>query len=133
MKTLVEFISMSEDIRLKDQAIHFQRAMPDCTVNYLMKGEYKKYSDGKTSKIPVKRSVLTVENTSENYNRTIIDMIGVYEKLLDYFSQIRHDTFINLSFFSNDIISLEFNNQVLFLLNKYNFSLPISCYHSKPD
>jgi hypothetical protein len=133
MKTLVEFISMSEDMRLKDLVAHFQKAMPDCTVNYLMKGEYKKYPGGKISKIPAKRYVLTVGNTCDDYNKTIIDMIVVYEKLLDYFSQIGHDTFINLSFFSDDMISLEFNSQVLFLLNKYNFSLPISCYHNEPN
>ena len=58
-------------------------------------------------------------------------MISVYEELSSYFKKIEHDTFINASFFSNDMISLEFSSQVLFLLNKYNLSLPISCYHGE--
>jgi hypothetical protein len=129
MKTLIEFITMSEDAKLKDQAIHFQKIMPDCKIDYLMKGEYRKYSNGKISKFPAKNSVFTVINTDKDYNKVIIDMITVYENLSNYFDQIEHDTFINLSFFSNEMFSLEFSSQALLLLNKHNFSLPISCYY----
>jgi hypothetical protein len=131
MKILIEFVSMSEDSRLKEQSVHFQKAMPNCKIEYLLKGEYKKYPNGKIAKIPAKRSVLTIIDFDDDYNKSIIDMIMVYEKLSDYFNRIEHDTFINLSFFSDDMVSLEFSSQVLFLLSKHNLSLPISFYRNE--
>jgi len=128
MKVLVEFISMSENIELKDISNNFLKVMPDCIINYYHKGDYKNYTDGRKSKLPIKNSELHITNKDPDYNNTIIKMLDVYSNLIDYFNQIEHHTFINLSFYSNDMFSLEFGTAVLDYLRKYNFSLPISCY-----
>jgi hypothetical protein len=128
MKVLVEFITISEYPELFEKSINFIRAIPNSKVNYLRKGEYKKYPNGKLSKLPEKNSSLTIINEDSDYNNTIIQMLTVYNDLLSFFNQIEHDTFINISFYSNDMFSLEFGIEVLGLLKKYNFSLPVSCY-----
>jgi hypothetical protein len=120
---------MSESPSLKDQAYHF-KAILNCKTEYLGKGEFKKYPNGKTANLPAKNSVLTITSYEEDYNSSVMKILSAYEGLLSYFNQIQYDAFINLSYYSNDMISLEFSPEVLSLLSKYNFSLPISCYHN---
>jgi hypothetical protein len=134
MKILVEFISISEnsELKLKEKTVQFKKLLPDCEIEYLHKGEYKKYSNGRISKLPTKNSNLTISIYAEelDYNKIITDMLTTYKNLKNYYKNIEHHSFINLSFFSDDMISLEFSKQVLSLLSKNNFSLPISCYRS---
>ena len=128
MKVLVEFITISEVPDLYEKSMYFTKKISNCKVDYIHKGEYRKYEDGKLSKHPIKNSVLTIANENLDYNNTIIKMLSVYEDLLEFFNQIEHDTYINISFYSNDMFSLEFGVEVLGLLKKHNFSLPVSCY-----
>jgi len=128
MKVLVEFITYSEDSELHKKSVHFTQAIPNCKVYYLHHGEYRKHANGEYSKLPAKYSSLTISNEDSDYNKTIIQMLAVYNDLLDFFNQIEHDTFINDSFFSNDMFSLEFSAEVLGMLKEHNLSLPISFY-----
>ncbi|GHT80664.1 hypothetical protein FACS1894130_12140 [Spirochaetia bacterium] len=128
MKTLIELVIFSEDIRLKEQSVYFRNAITDCEVEYIARGEHRHYVNGKQTILPSKYSVLYVKSTNQDYNQAIVEMIAAFGELSDYFDKIEHDTNINVSFFSDDLFSLEFSEQVMSLLSKYHWSLPISCY-----
>ena len=131
MEVLVEFVIMSEYSKLLEKSEYFIKSIPNCKFYYFKKGEYKKYTNGKLSKLPMKNSILKIVNEDSDYNNTIIQMLTVYNNLLYFFNSIDHEVSINISFFSNDMFSLEFGVEVLGLLNNYSFSLPISCYQKK--
>jgi hypothetical protein len=122
---------MSEDPDLKNVGKYFADNIIDCKIEYLAKGEFRKYDNGKIAKLPSKYSILYVTSKDVEYNKIILKMLTVYGQLTSYFNSIEHNSFINLSFFSKDMISLEFDSNVLFLLSKYHFSLPVSCYYEK--
>jgi hypothetical protein len=128
MKVKTEFISMSEDTDLKEKGIFFSNVIENCKIEYLPKGEIRKYEGGRVAKLPSKYSFLYITNIDQDYNKIILKMMSVYESLIPYFDTIEHQTSINLSFYSNDMFSLEFDEKVLYLLGKYHLSLPISCY-----
>ena len=130
MKTLVEFEFMSEESDLIDKANYFIENIKNCRIEYIKRGEHRKIENNKETILPAKNSVLYVKCENDDYNKTIIEMLNIYDGLKDYFDKIQCDAFINLSFFerSEYYFSLEFNEDVLALLSKYHFPLPISCY-----
>jgi len=133
MKVIVDLLIVSEIPELYEKSVYFIKAIPNCNIEYLHKGEYKKHSDGRVSRLPMKNSSLHISSDASDYNNTLIQMFSVYEDLLGFLNKIEHYISIDISFFSNDMISLEFSVEVLGLLKKHNFSLPITCYLEKQE
>jgi hypothetical protein len=130
---------MSEDKNLIKKGIFFKGRIENCKIEYIKRGEHKIYENGKKSILRSKNSILYIKYKDNNidkfvdYNKIIVEMIKVYEKLKEYFDKIKCEPFINLTFFDKqeNYFSLEFSEEVLALLSKYHFSLPISCYRNE--
>lgn len=128
MVTFVEFISSSEDSEFEKKTSLFSLVLPGAIIEYVPRGGTRRLANEKTVK--QKRSTLFVRCEETDYCISIIRILGVYEQLESYYHQIEHDSFINISFFSNDMVSLEFSTDVLAMIAANKLSLPISVYWS---
>ena len=132
---LIELLFISEDEKLCEQGLYFKNKLKNCETEYIKKGDHKKYSDGKISKLSMNNSSLCISCKCNNYeyNETIINMINIYDELKDYFNKI--DCYIHFMiniFYDEDYpLSLEFGEELMELLIKHHFSLPIDCYSKK--
>jgi hypothetical protein len=137
MEINITFTIHSEDDELENQGNVFKNLLKNCELEYIKKGDHKKYKNGKISKLPCKNSTLYIRIISSNYiyNKDIIDIINVYDKLNNYFINIEYDAYLSIDiFYDKDYpLSLEFGQEVLELLVKNEFSLPISCYTKKNE
>ena len=129
----ITFTILSEDKKLFNKCDIFKNSIENCEIQYIKKGEYKKYNNGKKSKLPIKNSTLYIKKISSDYNNDIINIIIIYEQLKDYFMQIEYDAYFSIDIYYDKEypLSLEFGKDVLELLSKNNLSLPISCYKKK--
>jgi hypothetical protein len=132
MKITISLMILSEDDRLKCQGDIFKNLLKNCEIRYTKKGEHLQFENGKISKLAMKNSSLDIKINSSNYNYNddIINIINAYIQLKDYFLKIEYHRFFSINiFYDKDYpLSLEFGEDVLELLSKNKFSLPISCY-----
>jgi hypothetical protein len=134
---IITLTIVSDDNNLINQGNYYKNSLKNCEIEYIEKGEFKIYNNGKISKLKHKNSTLYIKlkSSNYNYNKDIIELITVFEKQIEYFKNSEYDAYILIDIYhdKNYSLSLEFGNEVLKYLCKHKFSLPISCYINKND
>jgi hypothetical protein len=129
MKTLVELICFSEDSRLLDCIDLLKDRINGFQVNFSKKGEEIKLFNGK--KGIQENTMLNISCSNDDYNTTIPKLLDIRQQIQNWLRIKDFDCFINLSFFSQDMVSLELSEESIQALAVQNLTMPISIYHQE--
>ena len=137
MKSLITFLSISEDCGLIEIGDYFKKIIPNAQYKYSRKGEFETMNEAHKYKVRNRNSFLKVQIMDEDgqYDDILLKMIKTYLDCKEYFDSISHISDFYLDFFDDCdySLSVEFSHEVLSLLGKLGMSLPITCHSVKVD
>ena len=133
MKSVIEFLCISEDPGLIEIGECFKAKIPQSRYEYQKKGEASEKRKSKMKNRCSSLSVSVKDEDGEQYDDILLSMIKVYSECEEYFNAISHISEFSIAFFQEDDypVSLGFSPEVLTALSSLKKPLIIDCYSVK--